>query len=259
MASILGAFSDRIIKWVTVLLIGSVSPVFATSISIVVSADQIVISADGIITGLGNGQKITKPFCKIRAEGNRAYTGSGVFLSDGLDLWAILQPAARSASSAQSAAEAVESPIYANLPRVIAAAKSSDPDQYARWLAGFPIVTASFADFVTGMPVAATVSFRLDQRGQLQRPVLNIQGISQREPPNVALLGYNDAMRKAVAGTFWHLQFSKNPTGFSRGLIQSEIDMAVAEHRSDVGPPISVMVITRKGPALAPGLEGACR
>jgi hypothetical protein len=77
-----------------------------------------------------------------------------------------------------------------------------------------------------------------------------------------AFFGTNQQMIAATDSrtvSSWGPRFVRDPTGFTGGLIQLEIDAAVREHRGDVGPPITVLSITSFGGHFEPELNGACR
>jgi hypothetical protein len=234
-------------------------PLFGTSEAIIVSADKIVIAADGAagIT-IGNRKTVSK-FCKTRHEGDKAYTMTGQYLLNDFDVWAVLESAARRSKTVQDAIEAVQPVIYSHLPDIINYVKSANPAQYSRWLTGIPIITVSFAAFEMGVPTATSLWFQIDAKGELMEPGKNLTRItSHKEAAQIGLLGYNDAMKSAISKQNWRIAFAGDPIEFSRGLVQLEIDKAAREDRVDVGPPISVMVVDSRGIALANGQEGAC-
>jgi hypothetical protein len=62
--------------WLAVFLFILPFPLFGTSEAIIVSADKIVIAADGAAEITIGNRKTTSQFCKTRHEGDKAYTMS---------------------------------------------------------------------------------------------------------------------------------------------------------------------------------------
>jgi len=122
------------------------------------------------------------------------------------------------------------------------------------------VILIAFAAFEKNVPRVVAVSFPLDSRGAILKPIRNTLG-----GPDVVVdtgfFGYNERMKAAAnphSTASWQPRFRKHPISFMQSLIQLEIDQAKRDHRHDVGPPIAILRITKTGGAFVAGHRGAC-
>jgi hypothetical protein len=154
----------------------------------------------------------------------------------------------------------IEHSVLARLPAIVERSKAADPTNYARWLSGSPVILIAFASFEKNVPRVVAVSFPLDSRGAILKPVRNTLG-GPGVVVDTGFFGYNERMKAAASSRSldsWRPRFEKHPVAFIQGLVQLEIDQARREHRRDVGPPITILKITRTGGAFVAGHQGAC-
>jgi hypothetical protein len=234
-----------------------------TSVAIMVTRDTILIASDGIETQTANGRDRFEPYCKIRNQGRVFYTAAGYHEIPEIhfNLWTLASDAVRESKSVRGICDRIERSVLARMPSIVERGKVADPNGYARWLTGIPVILIAFASFENGAPRVTAVSFPIDHRGAILKPVRKTLG-----GPKVVLddgfFGYDSRMEEATdrrKEDSWRPRFKKNPVGFIRGLIQLEIDAAEQEKRNDVGPPILIVKITRNGGVWVPGHKGACR
>jgi len=244
--------------WLFLLLTSSA---WASSIAIIVTRTEIVIGTDGVNTITTNGAKSFGPYCKLRKKRKTYYTATGTYLMSALnfDLWVLARVAIDRAKTTEGIYDLIEPAIFARLPDIVRLSKSTDPENYARWLRGIPIIAISFASIEHGVPVAATIYFQIDAAGEIVKPAGRHTLYGETGRAQYASLGYNAEMNSVIASPTWGIAFNRNPIGFVTGLIQKEIDASTREKRYDVGLPISIFRISPPFTGWEPGYEGACK
>jgi hypothetical protein len=234
----------------------------ATSVAIVVTRTEIVIGTDGVNRTINtNGITTFGAYCKIRKERTTFFTGAGTYWMPAVnfDLWGLAKEAILKTKTTEGIYDLIEPVIFARLPDVVRLSKSSDPENYARWLRGIPIIAISFASIEHGVPVVATIYFQIDRAGKIVKPAARKTLYGATGRVQYASLGYNNEMNAVIAPPTWGIEFNRNPIGFVSGLIQKEIDASTAERRYDVGLPISIFRISMEFTGWEPGYEGACK
>jgi hypothetical protein len=132
----------------------------------------------------------------------------------------------------------------------------NDPRAYKLYLTGVPVLDLAFASFEGETPIAIAISFRVDDRGV---PVKPVEAVFRGQTK--LLLGNTSRMVPASDThrlPLWFAKFLKDPVDVIESLIQLEIDAAKQDGRKDVGPPISIVKITKSGGGWEPGHKGAC-
>ncbi len=233
-----------------------------TSVAIMVTSHTILIAADGIETKTANGVDSFEPYCKIRNQGSVFYTAAGDLSIPEINfnLWALARDAVRNSRTMLGIYDLIERSVLARLPSVVARGKVADPSSYALWLTGTPVILIAFASFENNVPRVVAVSFPLDGRGAILKPIRNMLG-GPGVVVDTGFFGYNDRMKAAAnrrTAASWRPRFRQRPIAFIQGLIQLEIDEAKRDHRGDVGPPIAILKIGKTGGAFVRGHKGAC-
>ena len=235
-----------------------------TAIAIMVTHDRILIAADGAEATIRPGSVYSfGPFCKIRSEGSIFYTAAGYYEVPLMkfNLWTLAANAIRKSKDMIGIYDAIERSVLDRLPPIVKSVRKDDPTNYARWLAGSPIISIAFASFQNGRPRVDTISFHIDRRGTILRPERQTLGGTTAELED-AFLGSNKQIVVATsprAVFSWGPRFISDPISFIQGLIQLEIDAATREKRNDVGPPIIILSITNSGGHFVPEHKGACQ
>jgi hypothetical protein len=220
----------------------------ATAVAIFVSGTAIVIGTDGVEMATEGGTKSFWPICKIRQEETRFYTAAGTYGVPKIkfDVWALALDAIRRASNIEGVYAIIEPAILRRLPAVVKISKTDDQETYERWLKGTSIVQLSFAGFEESTPIVATIEFRINAKGEIVKPIkTTVRGIPGKTRP--IFLGTHFRMDAATSAGAWGPEFSRDHISFVDGLIQLEIDAAKKEQKADVGPPISIVTITKTG------------
>jgi hypothetical protein len=251
-------------KWwaiVCLLLMSCVLPVFGTSGVVIVTRDSVIIAADSAVKHT-NPKGETTHFtqeCKILKEGNIFYFSAGEYgyRTLGFDLFSIEKNAIIKAGNIKNIYQTVEAPILAHLPAIVQRNKTTSPDVYAKWLRGVPIISIVFASFEENVPVAALVEFRIDANERVappsERTMISVPGQLQM------VLIVSDEVNAATSSDSWNRRFLSDPVNSSQEVIQLEIDASIREKRFDVGPPISILLISRDSSGMVPGHEGKCQ
>jgi hypothetical protein len=248
--------------WIAASCLFLVSSAGATSVAIIVTGQTILIAADGIDTKTSNGVDSFEPYCKIRSQGSVFYAAAGDLSIPELNfnVWALARDAVRKSKTMQGISERIERSVLARLPSIVESSKVADPGNYAKWLSGTPVILIAFASFENNLPRVVAVSFPLDRSGAILKPIRNTLG-GPGVTVDTGFFGYNERMKAAASArtaATWQPRFRKHPIAFIQSLIQLEIDQARRDHRRDVGPPIAILKITKRGGAFATGHQGAC-
>jgi hypothetical protein len=227
-----------------------------------VTSRAILIAADGVDTKTINGVDTFVPYCKIRSQGSVFYTAAGdlSFPELNFNVWRLATDAVRKSKTMSGISDRLEQSVLARLPAVVERSKVADPGNYAKWLSGTPVILIAFASFEKNIPRVVAVSFPLDSRGLILKPVRNTLG-GPGVVVDTGFFGYNERMKAAAnprSVDSWRPRFKQHPVAFIQGLIQLEIDQARRDHRRDVGPPIAILKITKTGGAFVAGHKGAC-
>jgi hypothetical protein len=232
-----------------------------------VTSRSILIAADGIDTKTINGVDTYEPYCKVRNQGSVFYTAAGDLSIPELNfnVWRLAADAVRKSKTMSGIPDRIEQSVLARLPAVVEHSKVADRANYERWLTGTPVILIAFAWFENstsekGVPRVVAVSFPLNSRGAILKPIRNKLGGPDVEV-DTGFFGYNERMKAAASPRSpdsWQPKFRKHPVAFIQGLIQQEIDQARRDHRRDVGPPIAILKITKTGGAFVAGHRGAC-
>jgi hypothetical protein len=242
-------------------LILSASPrANASSMSIIVTGDVIVIAVDGVQTSTTGGKINFHEYCKVRQEENVFFAAVGVYSIPDIqfDLWYIMRNAVMKSKTLAMILDATETAVLRRFQAVVNFSKSADPKNYARWLTGIPVISLAFARFEDGVPTVVAAEFPVDKNGVITRPApRTLRGIGGKV--DIGAFGYNDQIRAATSSPAWGAMFTSDPIGFSSGLIEREIEASTREKRYDVGRPISIVRITSNYRGWEPGYEGACR
>jgi hypothetical protein len=238
-----------------------------TAVAVIVTSDAIFIAADGA-GSFGSpttpGVETVEPYCKIHRQGEIFYVAAGFYESALINF--NVRPLARDAAKHSRAMleiyGLIEPAVLKKIPAIVQLSKVHDPDGYARYLAGTaPVLDLAFGSFENGNPIVVAVSFRVDNRGAPIKPVEAVLRVSQTIPMQKLLLGYNERMAAASdlhRSPSWGSKFRRDPINVIERLIQLEIDAAKQEGRKDVGPPISIVKITKAAGGWEKGHEGAC-
>jgi hypothetical protein len=234
----------------------------ATSVAILVTSHTILIAADGVETKTTNGVDSFEPYCKIRNTGSVFYTAAGdhEIPEINFNLWALARDAVRKSKTTAAIYDRMERSVLDRLPAVVERGRVADPSSYARWLKGAPVLLIAFASFENNVPHVVALSFPLNSRGAIQKPIRNTLGGAD-VVVDTGFFGYNERMKAATSrrtAASWQPRFRKHPIAFIQDLIQLEIDQARRDHRRDVGPPIEILKITNAGGAFVRGHKGAC-
>jgi len=231
-----------------------------------VTSRAILIAADGVDTKTINGVDTFVPYCKIGSQGSVFYTAAGdlSFPELNFNVWRLAADAVRKSKTMSGISDRIEQSVLARLPSVVERSKVADRANYARWLSGAPVILIAFAWFENSpsgkIPRVVAVSFPLDSKGRILKPVRNTLG-GPGVVVDTGFFGYNERMKAAAnprSTDSWRPTFKKHPVAFIQGLIQLEIDQARRDHRRDVGPPITILKITKTGGAFVAGHKGAC-
>ena len=136
--------------------------------------------------------------------------------------------------------------------------KLGDPVTYRKWLSGADVTSIVFAALEDGKPVVVSVSFHIDAKGQIvKRPSRNTL-YATPGAVNTGRFGYTKEMATAIASPTWGKILIADPIRASEELIQREIAASSKAKRYDVGPPISIVRISKQSAGWEPGHEGAC-
>jgi hypothetical protein len=178
------------------------------------------------------------------------------------DLWNLAAEAVRQSKTMIGIYDLIERSVLIRLPSIVEGARKADPVGYARWLTGVPVTSIAFASFENGIPQVVSVNFRIDSRGTILKPERQTMGGTKAADLEDLFFGTNKQMIAATdpnAALTWGRKFLANPVDFIRGLIQLEIDVAARDHTGIVGPPITILSITRAGGHFEAGFTGACQ
>ena len=230
--------------------------------AIVVTSQTILIAADGIDTRTVNGVDTFEPYCKIRSQGSVFFTAAGDLSIPELkfSVWRLAGDAVRKSKTISGISDRIEQSVLVRLPEIVERSRVDDQNTYAQWLKGTPVVLIAFAAFEKNVPRVVAVSFPLDSRGAILKPIRHTLG-GPGVVVDTGFFGYNERMKAAAShrtAASWQPRFRKHPVAFIQGLIQLEIDQAKRDHRHDVGPPIAILRITKAGGAFVAGHKGAC-
>jgi hypothetical protein len=239
-----------------------VSSARGTSVAIMVTSRTILIAADGVDTRTVNGVDTFVPYCKIRNQGSVFFTAAGDLSIPELNfnVWRLAADAVRKSKTISGISDRIEQSVLVRLPAIVERSRVADQKTYAQWLKGTPVILIAFATFENSVPRVVAVSFPLDSRGAILKPIRNTLG-GPGVVVDTGFFGYNERMKAAASrrtAASWQPRFRKHPVSFIQGLIQLEIDQAKRDHRHDVGPPIAILRITKRGGAFVPGHQGAC-
>jgi hypothetical protein len=229
--------------------------------AVLVTDNRIIIVADGVLTNVlnGVGKPDPIPFCKIRREGDVFYGAVGDYGAPNTktDVWRMAKRAAQS-KVMLSVYDIIEPAMFKQLPLIVERNKSGDPQTYGRWLAGDAVTSIIFAAFEGGEPIVITRSFYIDAKGGVVREGGRRTLYAINGSLNTGRFGHSNEMTNAIASPSWIRGFIVDPIGAGRDLIQREIDASTRENRRDVGPPISIVTISREAGSWAKSYEGAC-
>lgn len=251
-------------RWgtVCVLLMLSALSAFGTSGVVIVTSDFVIIGADSALMHT-NSKGETTGFtqgCKILKEGNIFYFPVGEYAYPNLrfNLFDIAKQAIIKAGKVKNIYQTVEAPILARLPSIVQYNKSARTNEYARWLRGVPIISITFVSFEDNAPIAAVIEFRIDAKGRVtpptERTMSSVPGQLQ-----LAAIGNGSAIVARTDSDSWMQRFDSDPINESQELIQLEIDASTRGKRCDVGPPISILMISRNSSGMVRGHEGKCQ
>lgn len=236
----------------------------ATTIVLFVGSDQIIIAADGVVTSMTDGHGAPQPFCKVRQSGETYYAIAGDYgpAKTDLDVWELVRTALGKSNSLADVYASARSVIMPKLKAIADKNKVADPIRYSKLLHGDPVIEMAFAKFKKNIPMALGVTFYIDRKGRpIDPPVRNIMESGSDSAPAIARLGLHDGIEVFLAtpqSSQWPQRFRADVVDALRYLVQIEIDRATREKRFDVGPPISILRITKDGAGFAKGFAGNC-
>ncbi len=229
---------------------------FGTAGVVIVTPDSVFIGADSVMQGTARGTTTgMSQGCKIRKVGNIFYLPVGAygFKQSNYDVFDAVDKAMANVHSIKEVYAAVVPPITDQLSAVIEFNRKYHTPEYERWLHGITILDIVFATF-EDVPVGMLIQFRIDAN--------KTKAVSTGHPFKVGAilgLGNNDEMNTATnPGSPWYKHFAADPVSATKELIQLEINASSRKKSYDVGPPISILRISRYSSGMIPGYEGLC-
>jgi hypothetical protein len=229
---------------------------------IITTRDQIIIAIDGSITHRDGGQLTghTKE-CKISKQRNVFYVVVGPYKlpSIGYDIFDITNNAIESAPDLENISHLIETAVVKKLPSIVQFIKTADPDKYQRLVQGGPVTSIALATFEVDEPVAVVIDFHVDNQGQPLKPG---EAVAARMPfgqIGVAAMGNNTEIIRETAPQTWDKKFWADPVGEAERLISLEIDASNRSGKQDVGPPVSVISISRDYSGTVADHAGECK
>jgi hypothetical protein len=244
-----------------VLLAFSVLPARGTSGVVIVTHNFIVIATDSALAHYNSKGEATASAqgCKILKEGNIVYFPAGEYDVPqlGFNVFSIAKNAISKAGKVKNIYPVIEASVIKYLPAIVQYNKTKNSKLYKRWLQGIPVIEIAFASFEDDAPVVAVVEFRIDAKGSIVQPG-EYTLTSSPGQIQIAGLGWNYKITATTEPSSWKRYFASNPIKASQELIQLEIDASIREKRYDVGPPISILRISKDSSEFVRGREGKC-
>lgn len=250
--------------WVLALLMAcSATNTSATAGVVIVTHDYLIIVSDGAFTHTNDRGQVTKikQGCKIAKQGNIFYFGVGEYGTPELhfDLYSIARNAIVKSGSVTNIYSAVEPHILSHLPAIVEHAKTAYPQGYAKWIRGGPVISLVFAAFENGFPTVVTIDFILNKNGTPAKPIEHTIVIRDPKQMTIGGVGYSEESTRRSNEPSWLADYRADPIKASEELIQAEIDAAVRRKDFVVGPPISVLKISKDFAGMVPGHQGSCQ
>jgi hypothetical protein len=208
----------------------------ATTVIVIIDPDRILIGSDSLFNGCKTGT-----MCKISADyDNCAFAVVGLrveIAAPGIDadLWA-RRACAKHLSISDTAKEFGEN-VEPLLNNVLKIKKRFHPNEYANWRQREFVLEAIFAGFEGDAPVVSSIGFSVGQTETLVRQACTSRGASSKP----LLYGFKAAAQKFIDDLDAQSPFiSEHPA-----LVQRLVELEIAEASNDVGPPISILEMTK--------------
>ena len=232
----------------------------ATSIVVAFSGNQIILSADSVVTRIENGTKTFPAFCKIRTRSRVFYAIAGDYGEPGTeyDVWKITRDSIRNADKIVDIYDAVRSAMLPKVEYIATRNKVFDPETSRKWVNGDPVIEMVFAGRAKAGPVVLGVSFYIDKNGKAADPPSRDIIYPVRDRIVAGRIGQHQEIERALTSATWQRHFSADPIDASRELIQLEIDAAAREGRYDVGLPIVIATIEDTKSGFVKNHGGTC-
>jgi hypothetical protein len=208
----------------------------ATTVIVIIDPGRILIGSDSLFNGCKTGA-----MCKISADyDNCAFAIVGLRLdiaTPGIDadLWA-RRACAKHVNISDTAKEFREN-VEPLLDSVLKFKKRFHPDEYASWGQREFVLEAVFAGFEGDTPVVSSIGFSIGQTGALVRRACTSRGASFKP----LLYGFKGAAQKFIDSLDGQSPFITNHPA----LVQKLVELEITEASNDVGPPISILEMTK--------------
>jgi hypothetical protein len=246
---------------VCLLMMLSLVPAFGTAGVVIVTNEFVGIAADSALKHTDSKGETTgfTQGCKIRKQGSIFYfpIGEYSYPTLGFDLFKIADVAIIKAGKVKNIYPSIEAPVLAHLPAIVQYNKTGSPDAYAKWLKGEKLISIVFASYEDGHPIAAVVEFGIDAQGRIARPtektIISVPGQVQW------FLSVSSEVAAATDSAAWDRRALSDPVDTSQAVVQLQIDASKKENSYEVGPPVSVLRISRDSSGMVPGHEGECK
>jgi hypothetical protein len=214
----------------------SVQVCVATTVVVIVDPGRILIGSDSLFNGCKQGV-----MCKISADyDNCAFAIVGLRLDIAIpgidaDLWA-RRACAKHLSISDTAREFGEN-VAPLVDNVLKSKKRFQPTEYANYRERDLVLEAIFAGFDGDVPVVSSVDFSIGQMETLVRRSCTTRGASAKP----LLYGF-----RAAAQKFMDVLDAQSPLITNHpALVQRLVELEIAEAGNDVGPPISILEMTK--------------
>jgi hypothetical protein len=235
--------------WKYLALLGSLSPVRASTVVVNRTPKQIVIAADSLMTGMGKKVQVCKIGTSRRSRITFAVTGYMIKFKDEagtvFSAYAFAEDAISHAGSVSDAASRFERKAMSPFLTAVRRTKKEYPKDY-KWLERYPNgLQVVFAAFEDGAPVFAVSSFIVrDEGGRISASAVRqvCPGAACPSGNGGAVMGVDpdSAKKRLEDAAFWK---GLDEVAGVRKLVEFEI----AKHPDVVGPPISILTIDKNG------------
>jgi hypothetical protein len=208
----------------------------ATTVVVIIDPDRILIGSDSLFNGCKQGV-----MCKVSADyDNCAFAIVGLRLEIAIpgidaDMWA-RRACAKHLSISDTAREFGEN-VEALVDNVLKSKRRFQPNEYASYRERDLVLEAIFAGFEGDMPVVSSVDFSVGQTETLVKRSCTTRGPSAKP----LLYGFRVAAQKFMDGVD-----ARSPLIINHpDLVQRLVELEIAEAGNDVGPPISILEMTK--------------
>jgi hypothetical protein len=211
----------------------------ATTLVALWTPERVLMAADSRVV-FDNGTAADG--CKIGHSGTTWFAVAGL-VSDtgsGYALSSLLRDTMAGGGELSSKMDRFIVGVQPALSNAVAALRRDDPEQFAVFTGGPPILQAILADTADGYPVIMTVSFSVNGNGALQPHTSRIDG-SDLMGPRIIYAGQQDRIRAYLRA---HRDWI---AGDNAVLVQKLVQVEVDANTPWVGGPIDVLEINGRG------------